>query len=66
MKLKKERRLCGIGLLLVGLSALVFTGAGLLGVQLPDALRGGLGIIDLLATPVVVYTAFKIAGNETN
>ncbi len=66
MKLNRERRLCGIGLLLIGLSALIFAGAKLMEIDLPDAVQGGLGITDLLATLVVAYTLLKIAANKTD
>ena len=67
MRVKKEWRLClHIGLILIGLSALIFASANLLGIELPDAVRGILGVIDLLAIPVVVYGTFKIAANKAN
>ena len=35
-----------------------------LGAELPDVVRGIIGVVDLAAVPFVVYAAFQVAGNK--
>ncbi len=58
------KRLGVVGLIVIGAGALIPTAAKFLGAELPDVVRGIIGVVDLAAVPLVVYAAFQAAGNK--
>lgn len=60
--MNKVKRMGAFGLIVIGVGVLILSGARISGIELPDAVRGIIGIVDLAAVPMVVYAAFKTAG----
>lgn len=60
----KVKRMGAVGLIVIGLGTLILSGAKIAGIDLPDVVRGIIGTVDLAAVPVVVYAAFKTAGDQ--
>lgn len=56
----KLRKIWGVSLLAISLSALMLTGSRLIGVTLPDTLGRILGVVSLIGIPVLVYTSVKL------
>ena len=54
------RKLWGISLLIISCVSLAISISNLVSVELPDMLKRILGIIILLALPVLVYTSVKL------
>ena len=56
---KRNDLLWSISLLVIGLAAIIFTGLNNIGIDVPDIVVIIIGVIDLLALPVLVYTTVK-------
>lgn len=48
-----------ISLFVIGIATIVIAGASIVGIDVPDAIHRTLGIIELIALPVLVYTTVK-------
>ena len=57
--MKKFPVLWGVSLLTIGVITLVISFSNIFGVELPDVLKIVLGVIDLVALFVLVYTSIK-------
>ena len=57
--MKKTDRAFAISLLVIGVCTLVIALSNLAGLDLPDALKRILGIVELCALPVLVFTGVK-------
>ena len=62
---KKNELLWSISLIMIGLATLILAGANIAGVDLPDYITRILGIIDLIALPVLVYSTVKKVRKDT-
>ena len=62
--MNKVKRMGAVGLIVIGLGALISSVAKIAGIDLPDVVRGIIGIVDLAAVPIVVYAAFKTVGDQ--
>lgn len=56
---KRNDLLWSISLLVIGLAAIILTGLNIIGIDVPDIVVRIIGVIDLLALPVLVYTTVK-------
>ena len=56
---KRNDLLWSISLLVIGLAAIILTGLNIIGIDVPDIVVIIIGVIDLLALPVLVYTTVK-------
>ena len=56
---KRNDLLWGISLLVIGLATIILTGLNISGIDVPDIVVRIIGVIDLLALPVLVYTTVK-------
>lgn len=52
-------RMWAISLFVIGIDTIVIAGASIVGIDIPDAIHRTLGIIELIALPVLVYTTVK-------
>lgn len=56
---KRNDLLWSISLLVIGLATIILTGLNIIGIDVPDIVVRIIGVIDLLALPVLVYTTVK-------
>ena len=56
---KRNDLLWSISLLVIGLAAIILTGLNIIGIDVPDIVVRIIGVIDLLALPVLAYTTVK-------
>lgn len=59
MSAEKINKLWGISLMVIAVVSLLYVGSDLVGLELPAAVRITLGVIDLIALPVLVYTSVR-------
>ena len=55
----KSSNLWAISLLVIGIVTIILAGSGLVGVKLPDTATRILGVIDLIAIPVLAFTTVR-------
>ncbi|KEI04422.1 hypothetical protein IRP63_06895 [Clostridium botulinum] len=60
MNNKRNRTTWGISLLIVGISTIIISFSSIIRIKLPDILKRGLGVILILALPVLIYSYVKI------
>ena len=56
---KRNDLLWSISLLVIGLATIILTGLNIIGTDVPDIVVRIIGVIDLLALPVLAYTTVK-------
>ena len=56
---KRNDLLWSISLLVIGLATIILTGLNIIGIDIPDIVVRIIGVIDLLALPVLAYTTVK-------
>ena len=56
---KRNDLLWSISLLVIGLATIILTGLNIIGIDVPDIVVIIIGVIDLLALPVLAYTTVK-------
>ena len=56
---KRNDLLWSISLLVIGLATIILTGLNIIGINVPDIVVRIIGVIDLLALPVLAYTTVK-------
>ena len=56
---KRNDLLWSISLLVIGLTTIILTGLNIIGIDVPDIVVRIIGVIDLLALPVLAYTTVK-------
>ena len=56
---KRNNLLWSISLLVIGLATIILTGLNISGIDVPDIVVRIIGVIDLLALPVLAYTTVK-------
>ena len=56
---KRNDLLWSISLLVIGLATIILTGLNIIGIDVPDIVVRIIGVIDLLALPVLAYTTVK-------
>ncbi|MBQ8170441.1 MAG: hypothetical protein IJZ95_00485 [Oscillospiraceae bacterium] len=61
MALDKIRIMWSVSLIATGMATFILAGANVIGAQLPDILVRVLGVIDLVALPVLAFSTIKLA-----
>ena len=61
---KKNDYVWSISLMVIGLSAFILAGSNVVGIELPDVVVWILGIVDLIALPLLVYSTVKKVEKE--
>ena len=56
---KKSDLMWSITLIAIGIATIILAGANIVGIDLPDMLVRLLGIVDLVALPILVYSTIK-------
>ena len=56
---KKSDLMWSISLIAIGIATIILAGANIAGIDLPDMLVRLLGIVDLAALPILVYSTIK-------
>ena len=56
---KRNDLLWSISLLIIGIATIILTGLNIIGIDVPDIVVRIIGVIDLLALPVLAYTTVK-------
>ena len=56
---KKSDLMWSISLIAIGIATIILAGANIVGIDLPDMLVRLLGIVDLVALPILVYSTIK-------
>ena len=57
-------KLDAYSLMVIGLSAFILAGSNVVGIELPDVVVWILGIVDLIALPLLVYSTVKKVEKE--
>lgn len=55
----KNTLLWSISLIVIGVATLILTVTNIIGIELPDVIVRIIGIVDLIALPVLAYTSVK-------
>lgn len=55
----KNTLLWSLSLLIIGVATLILAGSNIIGIELPDVIVRIIGIVDLIALPVLAYTTVK-------
>lgn len=58
MKTKNDL-MWSISLVIIGIATIILSGSNIIGIDLPDVVVRIIGIIDLMALPVLAYTTVK-------
>lgn len=56
---KKNDLVWGISLIIIGAATVVLAGSNVIGLKLPDIAVRIIGIVDLVALPVLAYTSVR-------
>lgn len=56
---KKNDLVWGISLIIIGAATIILAGSNVIGLKLPDIAVRIIGIVDLVALPVLAYTSVK-------
>ncbi len=56
---KKEDLIWSLSLLTIGVATVILAGSNSIGIGLPDAAVRIIGIVELIALPILVYTTVK-------
>lgn len=56
---KRNDLLWSISLLVIGIATIILSGSNIIGIELSDIVVRIVGVIDLLALPVLAYTTVK-------
>ncbi|MBQ7009239.1 MAG: hypothetical protein IJN05_08510 [Ruminococcus sp.] len=56
---KRSDLLWSMSLLVIGIATVILAGSNIVGIALPDIAVRIIGVIDLIALPVLVYTTVK-------
>ncbi len=57
--MKKNDRLWCVSLLVIGVATIILAGSNVIGAALPDAIVRMVGLVDLIALPILAYTTVK-------
>ena len=58
---KKNDLIWGFSLIIIGAATVILAGSNVIGLKLPDIAVRIIGIVDLIALPVLAYTSVKKA-----
>jgi hypothetical protein len=61
---KRNRAIWGISLFIIGIASIINAFSSLTGIELPDILVRCVGVITIVALPVLVYSSIKILKNS--
>lgn len=56
---KRNNLLWSLSLLVTGIATVILAGSNIIGIELPDIAVRIIGVIDLIALPVLAYTTVK-------
>ena len=56
---KRNNLLWSLSLLVIGIATVILAGSNIIGIELPDTAVRIIGVIDLIALPVLAYTTVK-------
>lgn len=56
---KKNKPFWCISLLVISIATLIWPGSNIIGVELPDTMVRILGVIDIIAVTILIYTTLK-------
>ena len=56
---KRNDLLWSLSLLVIGIATVILAGSNIIGIELPDIAVRIIGVIDLIALPVLAYTTVK-------
>ena len=63
---KKINLLWSISLIVIGIATLILVVPKIIGLDFPDLAIRIIGVVDLIAIPVLAYTTVKIVGGHKN
>lgn len=56
---KKNTRLWGLSLIIISVVTIIWAACNMIGIGLPDTVVRIMGVLDICAIPVLVYTSIK-------
>lgn len=59
MELKKINLLWSISLCVIGIASIILAGSNIMGIELPDTVTVVIGVIDLIAIPVLTFSTVR-------
>ncbi len=62
MKTKNDL-MWGLSLLTIGVATVILAGSNIIGTELPDVAKIIIGVVDLVALPILVYSTIKKVKN---
>lgn len=65
MKKKNDLMWC-FSLLIISVATIILAGSNIIGIELPDIVVRIIGIVDLIALPVLAYTTVKKVKKDQN
>ncbi|MDE6764219.1 MAG: hypothetical protein K2J73_11165 [Oscillospiraceae bacterium] len=63
---KKNYLMWCFSLLIIGVATIILAGSNIMGIELPDIAVRIIGIVDLIAFPVLAYTTIKKIKKDQN
>lgn len=66
MNNKKNKAMWGFSLLFISIVTIIYTFSSILGIELSYILKRVLGVITLIALPILVYSSIKVLKNSKN
>lgn len=63
---KKNDLMWGFSLLIIGVATIILAGSNVIGIELPDIAVRIIGIVDLIALPVLAFTTVKKVKKNQN
>ena len=64
MDAKMNNRVWAVSLMVLGITTLVLAGVHIIGMEIPDGLTRILGVIDLIALPILAFSTVKKVKNK--
>ena len=61
---KRNKTMWGISLFIIGIATIINAFSSLLGIELPDILVRLMGVIKIVALPLLVYSSIRILKNS--
>lgn len=62
----KNDLMWGFSLMIIGIATIILSGSNIIGIELPDIAVRIIGLVDLIALPVLAYTTVKKIKKDQN
>lgn len=66
MDAKKNTRMWAISLFVISIATIILAGANIIGIVLPDIVTRSLGVMELIALPILAFSTVKMFKGKDN